>query len=212
MLFATRTLAILASISIFANALPLDTKARDFIPRQKSYAIVNVDGGSTQVAQATTVIRTTKTVEIVNSGPTVTVVEPAPKPTPTSSSASSTSASSSSSSPSSTPTPASPPSSSKSASRSSSSTSKPTPSVTSSASSSISTPVETPKPIFVTVTVSNDDGPTEYYDNGLWHTMYRIKTFEKAALATAVVSSTTTSCTTLPVLTTLVHSWNQTST
>jgi hypothetical protein len=202
MLFATRTLAILASISIFANALPLDTKARDFIPRQKSYAIVNVDGGSTQVAQATTVIQTTKTVEIVNSGPTVTVVEPAPKPTPTSSSASSTSASSSSSSPSSTPT---------SASKSSSSTSKPTPSVTSSASSSISTPVETPKPIFVTVTVTNDDGPTEYYDNGLWHTMYRIKTFEKAALATAVVSSTTTSCTTLPVLATLVHSWNQTS-
>ena len=46
----------------------------------------------------------------------------------------------------------------------------------------------TPKPVFVTVTVTTDDGPTEYYDNGMWHTSYRIKTIE--AIATPSQPST----------------------
>jgi hypothetical protein len=46
----------------------------------------------------------------------------------------------------------------------------------------------TPKPVFVTVTVTTDDGPTEYYDNGMWHTSYRIKTIE--AIATPSQAST----------------------
>ena len=46
----------------------------------------------------------------------------------------------------------------------------------------------TPKPVFVTVTVTTDDGPTEYYDNGMWHTSYRVKTFE--AIATPSQPST----------------------
>lgn len=46
----------------------------------------------------------------------------------------------------------------------------------------------TAKPVFVTVTVTTDDGPTEYYDNGMWHTSYRVKTFE--AIATPSQPST----------------------
>ena len=46
----------------------------------------------------------------------------------------------------------------------------------------------TPKPVFVTVTVTTDDGPTSYYDNGMWHTSYRVKTFE--AIATPSQAST----------------------
>lgn len=60
-----------------------------------------------------------------------------------------------------------------------------TASITSSPSSSISEPTVTPKPIFVTVTVPIEGGPTDYYDDGLWHTRYPIKSFE-AAVATSV--------------------------
>jgi hypothetical protein len=168
MLFTYNHIAIIASISIFTNALPLDTKPRDLAPRQKNYSVINVDGGSSEVAQATPVIKPTKTVQVVNPGPTVTqevtttVVSAVPAPTPTSSSSKSTSsASTSNSAPTSTPAP-----------------------------SSISKPIETPKPIFITVTMPKDDGPTEYYDNGLWHTNYRIKTFE-APVATVVPSVST---------------------
>ncbi|KAJ4412274.1 hypothetical protein N0V91_000745 [Didymella pomorum] len=42
----------------------------------------------------------------------------------------------------------------------------------------------TPTPILVTVTVTDDAGPTEYYDDGMWHTHYRIKTFEAVAAPT----------------------------
>lgn len=68
------------------------------------------------------------------------------------------------------------------------------PSTTSSTSSSSSSKrtststTATPKPVFVTVTVTTDDGPTSYYDNGMWHTSYRVKTFE--AIATPSQAST----------------------
>jgi hypothetical protein len=155
MLFNTRHMAILASISLLANALPFDTP-RQLVQREKKYSVINVDGGATEPAQAT-VPEPTKTVEVVNPGPTVTqevttTVDAAPVPTTTSSSSKSSS---------STPV----------------ITSTPTVSATSSSSSK---QIETPKPIFVTVTVSKDDGPTEYYDDGLWHTRYPVKTFESA--------------------------------
>ncbi|KAL5120645.1 hypothetical protein ACEQ8H_001393 [Pleosporales sp. CAS-2024a] len=62
--------------------------------------------------------------------------------------------------------------------------------------------VETPTPIYITVTASQSDGPTEYYDNGLWHTSYPIKTFA-AAVASAVPSPS-------PGLESWTPSYNQT--
>jgi len=85
-----------------------------------------------------------------------------------------------------TPTPA-------SSSPCSSSSSSSTP--TTSSSASISKPVETPKPVFVTVTVPKDDGPTEYYDDGMWHTRYRIKSFGPAVVTPVASSSTIPSST-----------------
>ncbi|KAH7400930.1 hypothetical protein DE146DRAFT_654407 [Phaeosphaeria sp. MPI-PUGE-AT-0046c] len=138
MLFNTRVFAIIAGISILSDALPFDTP-RQLAPRQKKYSVINVDGGSTQAAQATTVVEATKTVQVVNPGPTVTeqvttIVTPSKSVAPT----------------------------------------------TSSTPCSTSRVVETPKPtpIFITVTASEDDGPTRYYDDGMWHTHYRIKSFE----------------------------------
>jgi hypothetical protein len=185
MLFNTRHMAILASISILANALPFDIP-RQLVQRQKNYSVINVDGGES--AQATTVVEPTKTVEVVNPGPTITqevtttVVNAAPAPTTASSSSESTR---------STP----------------SITSTPTISATP---SSTSKPIETPKPIFVTITIPKDDGPTEYYDDGLWHTHYRVKTFE-AAVATKESSAsipTQSSSVEVPVLETSTPSYN----
>jgi hypothetical protein len=173
MLFTYNHIAIIASISILANALPLDTKP--LAPRQKNYSVINVDGGSSEAAQATTVNKPTTTVQVVNPGPTVTqevtttVVSAVPAPTPTSSSSKSTSSASISITSTSIPV----------------STSTPAP-------SSTSKPIETPKPIFITVTVAKDDASTEYYDDGLWHTNYRIKSFEAAAATAALSASSST--------------------
>lgn len=155
MLFNTHMLAILAGLSILSNALPFDTP-RQLAPRQKKYSVINVDGGATQAAQATTVVEATKTVEVVNPGPTVTekvttIVTPSTTAAPTTSSTSS-------------------------------STSKLI---------STSIIVETPKPtsVFVTVIVPQDGGPTQYYDDGMWHTYYRIKSFEPATSVPATSSA-----------------------
>lgn len=196
MLFNTQHFAVLASISIFANALPFDTP-RHIVPRQKNYSVINVDGGSSSdAAQATTIVKSTKTVEVINPGPTVTqeitttVLSVAPAPTPKSST-----------------------SDRKTSAPSSTITSSPTVITSSSAvtsSSSNSKPVETPKPIFVTITVPKDDGPTEYYDNGLWHTSYRVKTF-KAAVATSASSASMSSTIVAPILETSAPSYNVTT-
>ncbi|KAH3938832.1 hypothetical protein HBI56_178040 [Parastagonospora nodorum] len=192
MLFNIQHFAVFASISIFANALPFDTP-RQIAPRQKNYSVINVDGGSSSdAAQATTVVKSTKTVEVINPGPTVTqettttVLSVAPAPTRKSSTTDCTTSAPSSTSTSSTKT------------------------SSSVVTSSSSKPVETPKPIFVTITVSKDDGPTEYYDNGLWHTLYRIKTFE-AAVATLASSASMSSTIVAPILETPAPSYNVTS-
>jgi hypothetical protein len=186
MLLNTRHIAIIASISFLASALPFNTP-RQIVPRQKNYSVINVDGGSSNGAQPTTVVKLTKTVEVANPGPTVTqavttVLSVALTPTP-------------------------------SCSTSESTTSVPSSTITSAAVVSSSVPIETPKPIFITVTASNDDGPTEYYDNGLWHTSYRVKTFE-AAVATVVPSASVSSISSsavAPMLETSAPSFDETS-
>jgi hypothetical protein len=183
MIFNTQLLALATVASTLVGALPLDNIA----PRAKSYSVVNVGGGaSTEApADATTVVdQTTKTVEITNAGPTVTakvtttVIESVPVPVETRPSISSAT---------SLPTP-----SSSSSSTSSSTSIKAT-------TTSPSTTV-TPTPVFVTVTVTDDAGPTEYYDNGMWHTSYRIKTFEAVAAPTllSMLSDMAASSTGLP--------------
>ena len=174
MFFKTNYLALILCLSTFVNALPLDgaSSPRVIAPRAKSYSIVNVDGGSTSAPppEATTIVEVktkTRTVEV-----TATIVDPTPAPVPTLSSASA-----SSSAPKSTltstlqtlvPTP--------------SSTLQPTP-------SSSEQHTETEKPSIVTVIVTAPAEPTEYYDNGIWHTSYVIKSFTAAAVATPRPSS-----------------------
>ncbi|CAO2647798.1 Nn.00g087200.m01.CDS01 [Neocucurbitaria sp. VM-36] len=211
MLINTQILTIATLFSTLVTSRPLDVaKPRNLIPRSRSYAIINVDGGSSTEApaQATTIVKETKTVEVVNPGPTVTqevtsvVVQPVPAPAVTSSSSKSTSRSTSSLS-----------SSTSTSLSSSTSTSVSTPTISSSSAVSISTSIETPKPIIVTVTAPENSGPSDFYDNGMWHTLYRIKTFE-AVVATSTVptsSLVTSSSTILPVLETPVLSYNQTT-
>ncbi|CAN9114471.1 unnamed protein product [Alternaria alternata] len=75
MLLNPRTLALAALFSTLVTGRPFDSpKPRDVGRRDKSYSVVNVGGdSSTPVpATATSVIETTKTVEVVGPGATVT--------------------------------------------------------------------------------------------------------------------------------------------
>ncbi|KAH7380710.1 hypothetical protein BKA66DRAFT_465233 [Pyrenochaeta sp. MPI-SDFR-AT-0127] len=217
MLLNTQILTLATLLSALVTSRPLGApRPRDIVPRSRSYAIINVDGGTSteESLSATTIVKETKTIEIVNPGPIVTqdvtsiVVQPAPVPTPTRPSSKSTS-SPTRSSRTSTPT------SSHVSTSTSTSTSTQAPTISSSASSSISEPTETLKSIFVTVTVPADSGPTEYYDDGMWHTLYPIKTFEAVAatstLAASAASSSTAPSSTLPILETPRLSYNQTT-
>ncbi|KAF1947908.1 hypothetical protein EJ02DRAFT_449379 [Clathrospora elynae] len=211
MLLNAPILTLAALFSTLVAGRPLDSgKLQDIVPRDRTYAIVNVGGETATEAPptATSVVKTTTTVEVVNPGPTVTLkvtataVQPMPALAPTSSS-SSTKASSA-------PTPSSAPSATSISTPGSTtvpepnsrSNSTPTPS---SAPSTISSPspiptppsmstpsIETPKPVFITVTVSKDDGPTQYYDDGLWHTSYRVKMFEAAVMTASLATPSST--------------------
>ncbi|EOA82760.1 hypothetical protein ACJQWK_04984 [Exserohilum turcicum] len=179
MLFHIQTLTIASLFSTLATSRPFGPAGlRPMVPRGKSYAVVNVGGDSpTAPPPATSIVKMTTTVEVVQPGKTITkevtatVVEPYPVAAPTSCSNSSSISMSSSSASSSAPSPSTP-------------CTTPLPTPTSAPAGSpaqnISTPIETPKPIIVTVTVS-EDGPTQYYDNGMWHTYYEIKTFDGGA-------------------------------
>ncbi|KAF3036051.1 hypothetical protein E8E12_004858 [Didymella heteroderae] len=177
MIFNTQLLALATVASTLVGALPLDNIA----PRAKSYSVVNVGGGASTEA---VVDQTTKTVEVTNAGPTVTakatttVIESVPAPAETS-------ISTSTNSPVSSPTPF--PTSTSSSTSIKATTTSPS-------------KIVTPTPIFVTVTVTDDAGPTEYYDNGMWHTSYRIKTFEAVAATTlpSTTSDMAASSTALP--------------
>jgi hypothetical protein len=165
MLFNTQHYILAALLPTLAVGLPYN-----IVPRAKSYEIINVDGGqSTQAPPPppeTTIVEATKTVEVQTPGPTVTqevttiIVSSAPAPTSDSSSPTCTSSTSES-----WPL----------------SASMLAPVVTNSTSST-PTAIETPKPVFVTVTVPKDNGTTQYYDNGMWHTRYPIKSFEPAVV------------------------------
>ncbi|KAI8936962.1 hypothetical protein NX059_006190 [Plenodomus lindquistii] len=166
MVFNNHIFTAATLFSTFAIALPLE--GRDIVPRNKSYDVVNV--GGSQTAETTT-----KTVEVISPGPTVEVtatIAIPEEPRPTSSTSKSSSSTSRASS---TPT----------ATSSCPETSAKSTSTTMAPSSTKSASVEI---IYVTVSVP-DDGP--YYDDGMWHTRYRVKTFEAAASVTpaAVASS-----------------------
>ncbi|KAF2727422.1 hypothetical protein EJ04DRAFT_517264 [Polyplosphaeria fusca] len=171
MRFTTISLTTVLAFSTLSNGRPLDGNNGhriDIAPRAKSYAIVNVDGGSTSAVDAATTVvaETTKTETIkithISPGPTdtvtATVTRPAPVSTPTSPSASSS-------------RPESSPPSSPSASEK---------------------PTETSEPSTVTVVITDTEpAPTEYYDNGMWHTLYKVKTFETLAATSASFNGTT---------------------
>ncbi|KAF2645072.1 hypothetical protein P280DRAFT_466303 [Massarina eburnea CBS 473.64] len=130
-------------LSALTTALPFDGPLN---ARAKSYAIVNVDGGSTASPASSTVVddkTKTKTVEVTESAATKTdtrtgqvtaTVAPTASSTPTAS-----------------------------------------PRTT-------AQPTITPSPSVVTVIVTESAASSSYYDNGLWHTSYAIKTW--AAMTT----------------------------
>ncbi|KAJ4993032.1 hypothetical protein SVAN01_01384 [Stagonosporopsis vannaccii] len=171
MFFNTRHIAFAFMASTLVNALPFEiSQPRDIIARAKSYSVINVDGGaSTQAPADATTSVDQKTTTVVGPTVTATVVQPVPVPAAPSTSTSCTSSSASQPT-SSTPTPIS--SSTRTTQTASSTT-------------------QAPKPVFVTVTVTQDDGPTEYYDNGMWHTSYRVKTWESVATSSEIASSST---------------------
>ncbi|KAG9379796.1 hypothetical protein A1F94_010152 [Pyrenophora tritici-repentis] len=166
-------LTLAALFSALAIGRPLDS--HDLLPRDKSYAVVNVGGDAPTQAPpaATSTVATTKTVEVVSPEKTVTqettttVVKPEPAPAPTSSC---------------------PPPSSETPASSTPSPSTPWPTSTPLISNStMTTPDSTPKPIFVTITVAEPAETPDYYDDGMWHTRYAIKSFgDDAAIATAL--------------------------
>ncbi|KAF2019752.1 hypothetical protein BU24DRAFT_126481 [Aaosphaeria arxii CBS 175.79] len=157
---------IFSSLALLSNALPFENAPNNrlVVPPARSYSIVNVDGGSTTPTQPepTTVV---ETVQVTSAAPTTTTtvttttIQPAPILSPVSTSTISTS---------STPT-----------------------TITSQSTtlaSSTTTPTTTPAPHVITVTVTDTAGPTEYYDNGLWHTYYPVKTFATVAVVSAASS------------------------
>ncbi|KAF2473458.1 uncharacterized protein BDR25DRAFT_302344 [Lindgomyces ingoldianus] len=206
MLFNLVSSVLALYLSTLSHALPLDGPSKPqnhLVPRAKSYSIVNVDGGSTAAQEATTVIEETtktKTVRVTDVAPTVTdkvttvVVSTQPASTTSQSSSSSFSTwgepfhltpdptseapETISSGPSSIPT--------ISFAMASTPESPPLPPPTSSGN-----PTETGEPSIVTVVITATKAvPTEYYDNGLWHTSYPVKTFE--TVVTTVLNSTST--------------------
>lgn len=52
-------------------------------------------------------------------------------------------------------------------------------------------PTSTPKPSVVTVIITETVSPTEFYDDGMWHTLYPVKTFEQVVATTTASSSST---------------------
>jgi hypothetical protein len=139
-------ISLIFAISSLAAALPLEgaVNPRELHTRTKTYAIVNVDGGSTSAPpKPTTVVEnTTKTVKVTDVPATTT-----DKVTTTA-----------------------------------------TPTCTSTPKSSPSTPAQqtpAPTPSVVTIIVTESAAPTEYYDDGLWHTRYPVKTFATAVAVPA---------------------------
>lgn len=158
-----------------ASGLPLEgAQDRRLKPRSKTYAVVNVDGGSSTAAQLGTTTITddrTKTVQVTDAASIITTKDVVtttvvPAATPISSSESSSRSASSrtfaSTAPFSTQISIIP-------------TTAPTSSTTPKSLATTQSE-QNPGTSLVTVTITEGPAPTEWYDNGLWHTRYPIKT------------------------------------
>ena len=153
------------SVLSYTNALPLESHLKNevIVARAKSYSIVNVDGGSTAPPQKTVVEQetktTTKTTTVTDTRPTSTnIVTSTATPNPA-------------------PIPS--PTSTKC-------TSETTTAVT--VTEIVSPTSHASVPSVVTVIVTETAEPTRFYDNGLWHTRYAVKTFEAVAAPTTTPS------------------------
>lgn len=155
-------------ISSCINALPLESHPKNeaLVARARSYSIVNVDGGSTAPPPPQTTIveketkTTTKTTTVTDSHPTTTnIVTASTNPTAAP-----------------VPSPTSTPC-----------TSETTTAVTVTERLSQTTPISVPS--VVTIIVTETAEPTRFYDNGLWHTRYAVKTFEAVAAPTTTLST-----------------------
>ncbi|KAK7191313.1 uncharacterized protein CC84DRAFT_1162082 [Paraphaeosphaeria sporulosa] len=166
------------------SGLPLEgAPNRHLAARSKTYAVVNVDGGSSIAAQpgTTTIVDDqTKTVRVTDAASIITTTDrlittivPAPTPTSSTTSISSTSSSRSSSR-----------SASSSATLAKTSTSAQTTTIPTAAFNPATTSEalattqseKNPGTSLVTVTITEGPAPTEWYDDGFWHTRYAIKT------------------------------------
>ena len=164
--FSPHYLSSALLISSCINALPLESyqKHEVLIPRAKSYSIVNVDGGSTAPPPQTPIVEkqtktTTKTTTVTDTVPTATAIITATvNPTPA-------------------PVPS--PTTTKC-------TSETTTAVT--VTEIVSTSSLLSVPGVVTIIVTETAEPTRFYDNGLWHTRYPVKTFEALAVPTTTPS------------------------
>lgn len=154
-------------ISSCINALPLEShpKNKALVARARSYSIVNVDGGSTAPPPQTTIVEketktTTKTTTVTDSHPATTnIVTASANPTPAP-----------------VPSPTSTPC-----------TSETTTVVTVTERLSQTTHISVPS--VVTIIITETAEPTRFYDNGLWHTRYAVKTFEAVAVPTTTLST-----------------------
>ncbi|PSN66775.1 hypothetical protein BS50DRAFT_573580 [Corynespora cassiicola Philippines] len=177
MLFKTLTVFVLALT--LSDGLPLEgaLKPRAIAPRAKSYSIVNVDGGSSTPPppKATTTTVVEKETKTKVKTETLKVTDTPPTVTDTVTTAV-------------TPTPAPGP------------TSKCSTDDEQSAPSPSGKPVETPAPSVVTIIITETTGPTEFYDNGMWHTNYPVKTFESVVAASADAAALDRAPTPLPTL------------
>ncbi|KAF2202371.1 hypothetical protein GQ43DRAFT_439769 [Delitschia confertaspora ATCC 74209] len=192
--------ALVASSTLLSisSALPFyGVERRHVAPRAKSYSVINVDGGSTTTPPQTVVETithpapiTTQTLKITNVSPSAVVVTltsthtkegtPSPRSTPTTPITSSQTTSSS-------------------LQKTSSSSSEPSRLISTSplnVSTSPTAPLPAStmspsgvQPSVVTIIVTASPAvSTEYYDDGMWHTRYTVKTF-----GTVAANSTTSS-------------------
>lgn len=160
----------LLALTIVASSVVGGLPLDNIAPRAKSYSVVNVGGGASTEAPAEATTIVDQTTKTVE----VTNVGPTITAKVTATVAEPG------------PVPAETSTSTSSSSIKATTTASPT--------------TATPTPIFVTVTVTDEPGPTEYYDNGMWHTSYRVKTWVAVAAPTllSTLSDVAASSTGLP--------------
>jgi hypothetical protein len=159
-------------LSMLASGLPLEGAPNHRLAqRSKTYAVVNVDGGSSTADDQTKTVQVTGAASTTTTTDTVTTtVVPVSKPASPTGSITSSRSNSRSASPGTN-------SSTTSISIQISTIPTTTPTPTTPPKSSATTKSEqVPGQSLVTVTITEDPAPTEWYDDGLWHTRYLVKT------------------------------------